>query len=80
MENCYMYMYLSYSKKKKSKYTNSGTIVVVISTKRDLDVYLSSENPHGKFQVPIWNSIEKPLENCYMHMSYNKKKKKYKGT
>jgi hypothetical protein len=27
--------------------------------KRKLDVYFNPEEPHGKFQVPIWNGVEK---------------------
>jgi hypothetical protein len=37
---------------------------VVMTMKRKLGMQRNSEKPHGNFQVPIWNDIEKKLENC----------------
>jgi hypothetical protein len=32
--------------------------IVVTTTKCELDVWLDSEKPHGKFQIPIWDGVE----------------------
>jgi hypothetical protein len=43
---------------KNPRACNSGTIGVK-TTKREIDMWLDSEKPHGKFQVSKWNGVEK---------------------
>jgi hypothetical protein len=66
MESCYMHICLIV---KNPRARNLGTTVVTM-IKRKLDVQLNSEK-HGKFQVSIWNSVEKKNPD----MSYSKESK-----